>query len=66
MGPDIEWLGEKTGQNNRLIGSTLAMRIGSQRYALTVAIDHSGDPQAVRDIIQAVARHLLNTDTSTD
>ncbi|MEO1390794.1 MAG: serine hydrolase [Cyanobacteria bacterium J06634_6] len=55
---NFEWLGEKTGQNDRLIGTTLAMRVGMQRYTLTVGIDYSGDPQAVRDIIQAVAQHL--------
>lgn len=55
----VEWLGEKTGQNDRLIGSTLAMEIGNRRYALTVALDHSGDGQAVRDIIRSIAQYKL-------
>ena len=54
----VQWLGEKTGQNQRVIGSTLAMQVGKERYALTVAIDHSGDAQAVREIIEAIALHL--------
>lgn len=59
LNPAIEWLGEKTGQNNRVIGSTLAMKIGADRYALTVAIDHSADPHAVRAIIRQIADYLL-------
>ncbi|MEL6879088.1 MAG: serine hydrolase [Cyanobacteria bacterium J06607_10] len=61
LSPAIEWMGEKTGQNDKLIGSTLVMKVGAERYALTVAIDHSGDPYAIRDIIRGAANHLLET-----
>ena len=59
--PGVDWLGEKTGQNERLIGSTLAMKVGSQRYALTVAIDNSSDIYALRDIIRGIAAYLKET-----
>ena len=55
-----EWLGEKTGQNRQVIGSTLAMQVGIERYALTVAIDHSGNIEAVREIISGVADYLAD------
>lgn len=63
LGPAVQWLGEKTGQNDRVIGSTLAMRVGSQRYALTVAIDYSADPLAIQDIITGIAQYLLEAST---
>ena len=59
----VQWLGEKTGQNAQLIGSALAMQIGTERYALTVAIDHSGDVQAVKAIVSGIANHLKNQES---
>ena len=61
LSPAGEWMGEKTGQNDRLIGSTLVMKVGAERYALTVALDYSADPYAVRAIIRGIAEHLLET-----
>ena len=61
LGPAVHWIGEKTGQNNQVLGSTLAMKIGEQRYALTVALDNSGDVAAMQQIIRAIAAHLLET-----
>jgi len=57
-GSDIEWLGEKTGQNNRVLASTLAMKVDSQVYILTVGLDYSGDAYALRTIIRDVAHHI--------
>ncbi|MGD1865312.1 MAG: serine hydrolase [Phormidesmis sp.] len=59
--PAVTWLGEKTGQNDRLIGSTLAIKIGDERYALTVAIDNSGDLHGLQAIIHGIAEHLIET-----
>jgi len=70
LDPAIAWLGEKTGQNDRLIGTTLAMKVGAERYALTVAIDYSGDIHGLQTIIRSIAKHLLEAgplvDTSRD
>ena len=59
VGSAVEWMGEKTGQNDRLLGSALVMKIDDKRYALTVAIDYSGDPIAIRDIVKGVASYLI-------
>ncbi|MGB3788562.1 MAG: serine hydrolase [Phormidesmis sp.] len=61
VGTAVEWMGEKTGQNDRLLGSTLAMKIDGKRYALTVAIDYSGDPVAIRDLVKGVASYLIES-----
>jgi len=61
IAPSVHWIGEKTGQNNQVIATSLAMKIEEERYALTVAIDHSADLYAVHNIIRSVANHLLET-----
>lgn len=61
MGPKVQWLGEKTGQNNRMLGTTLAMEVDGKRYALTVAIDYGGDPYVVQRIVRGVAAHIVET-----
>ena len=59
---DVQWLGEKTGQNEYVIGSALAMQVGQERYALTVAIDNSGDTQGIQEIVSGIADYLEKTD----
>ncbi|MGB7251693.1 MAG: serine hydrolase [Phormidesmis sp.] len=61
MGPAVHWMGEKTGQNDRVIGSVLAMTIGEESYVLSVALDHSGEAGALRQIIRDTASHVLET-----
>jgi beta-lactamase class A len=61
MGPAISWVGEKTGQNERVLGTTLVMKVGEERYALTVALDNSGDTVTLRRIVRAIAAHTLKT-----
>jgi len=58
----VAWLGEKTGQNSRVIGSTLAVRIDGEIYVLTVTLDHSGNHHRLRQIIQDVVGYLLYQD----
>ena len=58
MGSDVELIGEKTGQNNLVLGSTLAMEIGGDRYVLTAAIDHDGNVDALRRLITGIAVYL--------
>ena len=61
MGPAVEWLGEKTGQNDRVLATTLAVKIGEERYALTMAMDYSGDVHGMRETIRSVVTHILET-----
>ncbi|NEP15327.1 MAG: serine hydrolase [Leptolyngbya sp. SIO4C1] len=58
-GPAVHWIGEKTGQNSKVIGSTLAVKIGEERYVMTVTIDHSANQIRLRQIIRDVADHIL-------
>ncbi|MEO0397392.1 MAG: serine hydrolase [Cyanobacteria bacterium P01_A01_bin.137] len=57
--PDIFWIGEKTGQNSSVIGSTVAFKVGDERYVMTVTIDKSANQGRLRQIIRDVARHVL-------
>lgn len=57
--PDIFWIGEKTGQNSSVIGSTVAFKIAEERYVMTVTIDKSANQGRLRQIIRDVARHVL-------
>ncbi|MGD1900537.1 MAG: serine hydrolase [Phormidesmis sp.] len=58
IGPQVRWLGEKTGQNNLLIGTTLAMKVHQDTYLLTVAIDNSSDTFVLQQVINRLTRHL--------
>lgn len=57
--PKIFWIGEKTGQNSSVIGSTVAFKVGEERYVMTVTIDKSANQNRLRQIIRDVARHVL-------
>ncbi|WP_008309524.1 serine hydrolase [Leptolyngbya sp. PCC 6406] len=56
----VAWIGEKTGQNSRVIGSTLAVKIDDERYVMTVTIDNSGNQVMLREVIQGVIQHVLD------
>lgn len=58
--PNIFWIGEKTGQNSSVIGSTVAFKVGEERYVMTVTIDKSANQGRLRQIIRDVARHVLD------
>ncbi|MEM1253106.1 MAG: serine hydrolase [Cyanobacteria bacterium P01_H01_bin.21] len=57
--PDIFWIGEKTGQNSSVIGTTVAFKANEERYVMTVTIDKSANQARLRQIIRDVARHVL-------
>ncbi|MBE9178417.1 serine hydrolase [Oculatella sp. LEGE 06141] len=54
------WLGEKTGQNSDVLGTTLAFRVNEETYVMSVALDFSGNEFAVRQVIRDVANHIAN------
>lgn len=56
----VNWIGEKTGQNSKVIGSTLAVKVDEERYVLTVTIDNSANQIMLRQIIRDVVQHLLD------
>jgi len=53
------WIGEKTGQNSKVLGSTTGVNIRGDRYVITVAIDNTGSEPAVRKVIRGVVQHLI-------
>jgi len=59
QGSGATWLGEKTGQNSRMLGTTLAMKVQGEIYVMTIMLNASGDEAAIRRGIRAVADHLV-------
>lgn len=57
--PPMIWLGEKTGRNSRVLGSTTAVLIGGRPYVITITLDNSANEAAMRNLIAGVAHHIL-------
>lgn len=56
----VAWIGEKTGQNSKVIGSSLAVKIDDERYVMTVTIDHSANQRMLRQVIGDVVQAILD------
>ncbi|MEB3359317.1 MAG: serine hydrolase [Synechococcales bacterium] len=59
LNPEVIWAGEKTGQNSRVLGTTVATKIRDEHYIITVTLDHSHNAIALRQIIREIAAHIL-------
>ena len=57
----IVWLGEKTGRNSQVMGTTTAVSVHGQCYIITATLDH-GNEAAQRSIMAGVMEHLLTHD----
>ena len=57
QGTQAQWLGEKTGQNSLVLGTTLAMSIDGEAYVMTVIDTRSGDLQ-MRQSISKIADYI--------
>ncbi|MEG4105955.1 serine hydrolase [Microcoleus sp. S13_C5] len=57
QGTKAQWLGEKTGQNSLVLGTTLAMSIDDEAYVMTVIDTSSGDLQ-MRQSISKIADYI--------
>lgn len=55
----VSWIGEKLGQNNKAIGTTVAVKIDGERYMIAAIIDNSANEAALRQIIQDVVKHVM-------
>ncbi|MBD1912197.1 MULTISPECIES: serine hydrolase [unclassified Leptolyngbya] len=53
------WIGEKTGQNSKVLGSTTGVNIQGERYVITVTIDYTASEPAVKTVIQGVVEYLV-------
>jgi len=52
------WIGEKTGQNSKMLGSTVGANIDGERYIITVTIDYTASEPAVKSVIRGIVEHL--------
>lgn len=59
---DVFWIGEKTGQNSKVLGTTVAAKIEEERYVITVTLDRSAHEAAVRRIVKEIAEHIVEND----
>lgn len=58
QGSAAQWLGEKTGRNSQVLGTTVALKIARERYFITVIDSRSGD-LSLRQCIAQIADHLV-------
>lgn len=56
------WIGEKTGQNSKVLGTTVGVNIKGQRYVITVTIDYTGSEPAVKSVVRGIVEHLIKHD----
>lgn len=57
------WAGEKTGQNSKVIGTTVGVNIGGvdgDRYIITFTIDYSANQNTLRQGIRQVVQHIAD------
>jgi beta-lactamase class A len=59
LGETVEWLGEKTGQNSRVVGTTLAAKIDGEKYVITVIDNNTGHIPEIRKSIKKIAENIV-------
>jgi beta-lactamase class A len=52
------WLGEKTGQNSKALGTTVAFMVSDQVYVSTVVLNYSANERALRRCINDIAKRI--------
>ena len=57
---DLVWLGEKTGWNSEVLGTTTAAMIRGERYIMTIALDYTTNTNTIRKIMRGIAQHILD------
>lgn len=58
-GTQAKWLGEKTGENSLVLGTTLAMSIDGEGYIITVIDNRSGRDLQIRQCITKIADYIV-------
>lgn len=56
--PNTKWLGEKTGQNSRVIGTTLAATINGEKYIITAIDNNTANIPQIRTSINKIAQYI--------
>ena len=57
-GTKVQWLGEKTGENSLVLGTTLAMNIDGEAYVMTVIDSRSSGDLQIRNSISKIADYI--------
>jgi beta-lactamase class A len=52
------WMGEKTGQNSKALGTTVAFMLDDEYYVVSIVLDYSGNERAIRETVNAIANHI--------
>ena len=60
--PEVKWLGEKTGENSRALGTTLGLNIDGEVYVMTVIDNRGGRDTQIRACINKLAKYLIDND----
>ncbi len=58
--PEVKWLGEKTGENSRALGTTLGFSIDGKVYVMTVIDNRGGRDPQIRTCINKLAKYLID------
>ncbi|MGL5063083.1 MAG: serine hydrolase [Microcoleus sp.] len=58
QGTEAQWLGEKTGENSLVLGTTVAMSVDGEAYIITVIDSRSGSDLQMRKSISKIAEFL--------
>lgn len=56
------WMGEKTGQNSKALGTTYAFQIDQEMYLATIVLDYSANERALRRCVNDIAKHIMAND----
>ncbi len=55
------WLGEKTGQNSKALGTTYAFKLDGEVYIASIILDYSASEAAIRQCVSDIAKHIMQT-----
>ncbi|MBE9167211.1 serine hydrolase [Pleurocapsales cyanobacterium LEGE 06147] len=56
-----QWIGEKTGKNSKVLGTTVGVLIRKaykERYVITITHDYNSNPQTIRQGIRDIVDHI--------
>ncbi|MBW4656202.1 MAG: class A beta-lactamase-related serine hydrolase [Kaiparowitsia implicata GSE-PSE-MK54-09C] len=56
------WVGEKTGQNSKMLGATMGVTLNGTIYVITLTIDYTANEPAYRAVMRSIVDHLIAND----
>lgn len=57
--PKTQWLGEKTGQNSRVIGTTVAAQINGEKYIITAIDNNTANVPQISTSVHKIAEYIV-------